>query len=359
MQFMIMEWTILNKLQDRNSLMDGKLLWDSSLQEDPMNFHVPSASCVFTAIPEIKSKLTSAFIDHFIELAKHREASGSTPQLLIVPYLSKPHLDHLDQGQYILAADLCGNGLLKKPPFYMRLSGNPNLFPSPTRVARPYSNTSAQAAMVLLEKKIWQGQRQILERMELRGGKMTKGQLSKVISSYQQDGVIRREGKSHMIVHNPGRLLDRLQQEWRQPEGEGPYHYRLPPNLHWKELIRKANDKKVKWCYSPEYSLRRYASFGEEGPIALWTNDPSFFWEHGKLEKVNSPAFSQLNLTFISSPLAFFQTEKSSDGSIWSGPVMTWIQASRGDARQQETARQLYTDLVNFRYPQLINAARS
>lgn len=56
--------------------------------------------------------------------------------------------------------------------------------------------------------------------MELRGGKMAKGQLSKVISSYQQDGVIRREGKTDIIVHNPGRLLDRLQQEWRQPEGK-------------------------------------------------------------------------------------------------------------------------------------------
>lgn len=38
---------------------------------------------------------------------------------------------------------------------------------------------------------------------------------------------------------------------------------------------------------------------------------------------------------------------------------MTWIQASRGDARQQETAQQLYTDLVNFRYSKLLNFARS
>ena len=353
------EWTALNPLLDRKSLMEGKLLWDSSLNEVPMDFRVPSVPYAFTAIPEIKSKISSAFIDHFIETAWQRQAHGSTPVLLIVPYLSKPHLDHLDQGKYILAADLCGNGLLKKPPFYMRLSGNPNLFPSPTRVARPYSNTSAQAAMVLLEKKLWQGQQQILERMELRGGKMAKGQLSKVISSYQQDGVIRREGKTDIIVHNPGRLLDRLQQEWRQPEGGGPDHYRLPPDLHWKELIMKANEKKVKWCYSPEYSLRRYASFGEEGPIVLWTEDPAFFWEYGKTEAVNSPAFSQLSLTFINSPLAFFQTEEASDGSIWSGPVMTWIQSSRGDARQQETARRLYTDLVNFRYPQLIDFARS
>lgn len=353
------EWTALNPLQDRKSLMEGKLLWDSPLNEVSMDFRVPSVPYAFTAIPDIKSKISSAFIDHFIETARQRQEHGSTPVLLIVPYLSKSHLDHLDQGECILAADLCGNGLLKKPPFYMHFSGNPNLFPSPTRVARPYSNTSAQAAMVLLEKKIWLGQQQILERMKLRGGKMAKGQLSRVISSYEQDGVIRREGKSHIIVHNPGRLLDRLQQEWRVPEEKGPYHYRLTMGLHWKELMMKANEKKVKWCYSPEYSLRRYASFGEEGPIALWTEDPAFFGKYGKMERVNSPAFSQLSLTFINSPLAFFQTEEASDRSIWSGPVITWIQASRGDARQQETARQLYTDLVNFRYPQLINFARS
>lgn len=125
--------------------------------------------------------------------------------------------------------------------------------------------------------------------MELRGGKMAKGQLSKVISSYQQDGVIRREGKTDIIVHNPGRLLDRLQQEWRQPEGEGPYHYRLPPDLHWKELIMKANEKKVKWCYSPEYSLRRYASFGEEGPMSFGRKIPLSFGSTAKRRQLILP----------------------------------------------------------------------
>ena len=45
------------------------------------------------------------------------------------------------------------NPVSQQPSFYMRLSGNPNQFPSPTRVPRPYSNTSAQAAMVLVEEK--------------------------------------------------------------------------------------------------------------------------------------------------------------------------------------------------------------
>ena len=356
---MLNGWTFQNQLQHKNSLMEGKLVWDSSLDEVPMKFSVPSVPYVFTAIPEIKSKFTPLDIDKFIEMARHRKDSGSFSHFLIVPYLSKSHLDLLDQEPCILAADLCGNGLIKQPSFYMRLSGNPNQFPSPTRVPRPYSNTSARAAMVLVEEKLWPAQQQILERIELRGGRMTKGQLSRLITSYEQDGAIRREGRSNVIVHNPGRLLDRLHQEWKQPEGEGPYNYRLPSELNWRELIIKANEHRVKWCYAPEYSLRRYASFGEGGPMILWTEDPAFFWEYGKMEAVSSPAFSQLELSFISSPLAFFQAEKAFDGSIWSGPVMTWIQASRGDARQQETAQQLYTDLVNFRYSKLLNFARS
>ena len=42
------EWTALNPLLDRKSLMEGKLLWDSSLNEVPMDFRVPSVPYAFT-----------------------------------------------------------------------------------------------------------------------------------------------------------------------------------------------------------------------------------------------------------------------------------------------------------------------
>lgn len=338
--------------------MEGKLFWDSPLEEIPMVFCVPDAAYTFTAIPEVKAKLTPLDMDKFTETARTGDVNIPFPRLLIVPYLSKALLDRLDREPRILAADLCGNGLLKQPSFYMRLSGNPNQFPSPTRVSRPYSKTSAQAAMVLLEQKLWQGQQQILEHIELRGGRMVKSQLSGLITSYEEDGVIRREGRSGIIVYNPGRLLDKLHQEWQAPELLDQHDYRFPPDTNWAAIMEEAAKKKVKWCFSPQYSLRRYSYLGEGSPMFIWTDNPSFFLENARLEKTNSPAFSLLNLCFVPSPLGFIQTVKSADHSVWSGPVMSWIQASRGDARQQETAEQLYADLINFRYSKLIDSSR-
>ncbi|MEG0025214.1 MAG: hypothetical protein RR719_07720 [Akkermansia sp.] len=352
---MIKGWALKNQLQQRDSLMEGKLLWNLPFNDSPMEFRVPDASYTFIAIPEVKEKLTPLDMDKLIEMARQEQDNSAFPRLLIVPYLSKSLLERLDRAPRILAADLCGNGILKQSPFYMYISGKSNQFPSPTRVSRPYSKTSALAAMTLLEQKLWQGQQQILERIELRGGKMVKSQLSKLISSYEQDGVIRRKGRSEIIVYNPGRLLDKLHQEWQEPELLDQHDYRFPSDVNWEAIMKNADEKKVKWCFAPQYSLRRYAYLGEGRPMFIWTDNPAFFLEKARLEKTNSPAFSLLNLSFVPSPLGFFQTVKSTDHSVWAGPVMSWIQASRGDARQQETAEQLYADLVNFGYTKLID----
>lgn len=42
--------------------------------------------------------------------------------LLIVPYLPDAMLDELDRERQIIATDLCGNGIIKKLPLYIRQS---------------------------------------------------------------------------------------------------------------------------------------------------------------------------------------------------------------------------------------------
>lgn len=82
------------------------------------------------------------------------------------------------------------------------------------------------------------------------------------------------------------------------------------------------------------------------------------FPERRTIGKTASPAFSQLNLTMVKSPLAYFQTERDKNGLVWSGPVMTWIEAARGDARQQETAHALAQALTSFHYSTLTAFSR-
>lgn len=348
---MMTERAILSNLHEKASLMEGVLRWKGEFREEPMTFHTDTAA--FTAIPEIKKAVPAIVCDQFVSRERERRNQNKPPRLLVVPYLSEKILKRLGEEEQILAADLSGNGLIKSPPLYLRSTGCPNAYLDIRRMARPYDRIAAQAAMVLLEQKEWPGQKSILDRIALRGGTMAKGQLSKLVPCYEEDGILSRPGRSELIVYNPGRLMEKLREQWRRPEAGKGQDYIMGHGMDLRKLLQEASRQKIKWCLSPQSSLKRYASLGESGPLFLWTEEPSFFLKTGQLEKTASPAFSRLNLTLMESPLAYFQMEKDADGIIWSGPVMTWIEASRGDARQQETTRQLAGALTNFRYSTL------
>lgn len=353
---MMTEWTILNNLRERNTLMEGILRWKGLLDEELMTFHTQGGD--FLAIPVIKKALPPIILDRFVIEERERKKQGKPPRLLLIPFLSEAILKRLDEEEQIMAVDLSGNGLIKQLPIYLRSSGRPNAYPDTRRTSRPYDKIAAQAAMILLEQKMWPGQKPVLDRIALRGGSMAKGQLSKLIPCYEEDGILSRPGRFELIVYNPCKLLDRLREQWRPPVTEKGQDYIVAPGLDKRRILQKATECGIKWCVAPQSSLGRYATLGESGPLYLWTEDPSFFLKEGQLEKTASPAFSQLNLTMVKSPLAYFQTERDKNGLVWSGPVMTWIEAARGDARQQETAHALAQALTSFHYSTLTAFSR-
>ena len=184
------EWTILNNLRERNTLMEGILRWKGLLDEELMTFHTQGGD--FLAIPEIKKALPPIILDRFVIEERERKKQGKPPRLLLIPFLSEAILKRLDEEEQIMAVDLSGNGLIKQLPIYLRSSGRPNAYPDTRRTSRPYDKIAAQAAMILLEQKMWPGQKPVLDRIALRGGSMAKGQLSKLIPCYEEDGILSR-----------------------------------------------------------------------------------------------------------------------------------------------------------------------
>lgn len=337
-------------LQTTHSLMQGKLAWNS-WSDSVCTFQTPGGP--FQARPVMEARPTPERIARFIRSAKNTTGENVN-RLLIVPYLPDAMLDELDRERQIMAADLCGNGIIKKLPLYIRQSGCPNRYPDSRPVARPYEKASAQAAMVLLEEKIWTGQAEILNRIIRRGGSMTKGQLSKVIARYEEDGALRRQDSSGIIISRPDRLLDGLLKARKPATQNRKKYYTLPQEAEWKGILKEAAKRGIKWCMSPQYSLQQYTFSGEGAPMSLWTDTPEFFQNQTALTQAPTPEFASLSVIEATSPTSFFQTAQEGN-VIWSGPVAAWLAFAGGDARQQAMATPLYRELVDFQCKQLID----
>lgn len=84
---MMTEWTILNNLRERNTLMEGILRWKGLLDEELMTFHTQGGD--FLAIPEIKKALPPIILDRFVIEERERKKQGKPPRLLLIPFLSE------------------------------------------------------------------------------------------------------------------------------------------------------------------------------------------------------------------------------------------------------------------------------
>lgn len=336
-----------NKLRERCFFLDGKVSsdpWADSL----LILHLPRGK--WTGETILMPRATPAQLRLFL---LQKEDDGSLPAL-IAPYLSEEALRNLDRDtESLIALDFSGNGLVKQPDCYLFRTGQPNQYSERGRTKRSYGGASAQIAMTLLEQREWQSQTEVMERLILRGGRLTRGQISKLISVYAEDDALRREGRQKIIVHNPAVLLEKLSQEWNLPVQNKAF-FSFPEGEGWESLARKAGEHHLTWCLAPSSSLIHYATLGEGGARSLWTDDPDTLIRICGLLPAAAPPFAEVELTRQAAPRGYFQTFADRTGLIWSGPVTSWLAASRGDARQQDTAKILYHELLHFRFAQLI-----
>ncbi len=343
---------ILVYLQTRNSLLNGSLCWEGELSERPMIFDVKDAGAPVMASPKIASLVSPAFVSDLLSSMKRSEEEKGVPCLLIASYFSPAVMDALNAAsERILAADLCGNGLIKTERCFICISHFANQFPSRPAEAQAFKGASAQVGMALLEARSWKNQKSIMESLVARGGALSQSQLSKTLRAYETAEIVHRRKGEGITVLQPAHLLERLRQNWQPATPYGVTYRRFRADSGWDELRSAAVENQIRWCYSPAAALRRYASCGESGPREIWTAHPDFFRQF--TEPSLSPALADLCVAQVFDPLAYFQLQQDADGESWSGPVPTWIVASRGDARQKEIAQQIYRRLVQFEYKQL------
>lgn len=275
--------------------------------------------------------------------ARRRAEEGEREPIVVVPYLNDDWLAFL-QSERMSGIDLSGNGWILVPgrwSWFQR--GISNRFPEPSRAGAPYRGKSALVGRVLLARRRFATISGIRDEIERRGGSLSLGQVSKVVSALEQDLVVRK-GNDAVRLIQPARLLAALADGYRRPKAvqEAVVRAKLGPDL-LAALRKKGGEAGARIA---GYQSARYVIAPEEADRLLVFVEPRGFADVSQAAQgERSPRFANLTIRAIREPWVFFDAEESAEFT-WCSPLETYLQLMQGGKREQEAALQLRDDIL-------------
>ena len=266
--------------------------------------------------------------------------------LVIVPYLSEESLAWM-QSQGISGVDLCGNGVLLASHFSVWCNGAPNRFRSSQPIRNVYKGTSSLFSRALLLNPEFDSllSLQIFARNRLNvasdGERLAKGTASKVVQALVEDLIVQREGRGGVRLTDTKRLLERLRENYRKPQGkrvEGKIT--LSSSDAWQRL-RGAGLRAV---VTGDGSAGRYGLLSGPGRLCLYVSDMKEAMQ--LLEVSATHVFPNVELIETSDETVYFDARERPDG-WWASPIQVWLELATGGPRERNAAKALYDALLN------------
>ena len=132
--------------------------------------------------------------------------------LVVLPYLDEAALDRLE-AESVSGIDLCGNGVVIVPgEWYVRRTGNPNLFRAEGTIKNVYRGASSQVARLFLVRPEFASVQDALDELVRRGGRVALATVSKVCKRLEEELIVERKrggGDAGSGLVQPEKLLDR------------------------------------------------------------------------------------------------------------------------------------------------------
>ncbi len=303
-------------------------------------------------IVECRSLSTpKAFRDGLNRLKASSLPKGYSP-LLFVPFLSEQQLMELEK-EGISGMDLCGNGIvIAKGSFLVFRSGGKNRFTSSAPIKNVYRKNSSMVGRVFLARPSYPTVRDVLGEINQRNPMvkdwkkkpMSFATVSKALKTLEEDLIIDRENTIRLL--QPEKLLQKLTEN------------RVPPNIKTKvrlkvseknetltELLKKASENLgLPLMCTGTSSVERYAVMQRGDLLSVYCPRLDTL-----LEKVKGSAtdrFPNLELLETGDETIYF--DRRYDGEFWwASPVQVYLELMAGDKRDQETAEQVKTFILD------------
>jgi len=312
------------------------------------------AESTVTFVAEIKALCTPKAFMAGIAMLKAAALPKSRPPLLVTSFLSEAQLQELER-EGINGVDLCGNGVINiAPRLTVFRTGQPNRFPSYAPIKNIYRKNSSLVGRVFLSYPRFTSVNQVVEEIAKRDRfapamglpSLTLGTVSKVLSGMEQDLIIERGAKGIDLLQ-PETLLEKLSRNYAGPAG---VVIALKVYSTGKELLERlaiaAAKIQAPIVASGLSSVNRYAVMQREDNLTVFCPRTEALIEQLASESSATDRFPNLEIFGTQDSTVYFDATEE-NRFFWASPLQTYLELMAGDKRDQETAGQVRTFLLN------------
>lgn len=301
---------------------------------------------------ECKSVSTPKVFQAAIRKVKDSSLPSDYLPLLVMPYLRESQLAELEQKQ-ISGVDLCGNGVVVVPGrLTVYRTGAKNQFPSYSPIKNVYRKNTSMVARALLAKPNYAEVRDLREEVNARNvlvarwGKtaMSLGTVSKALKRLEDDLIVDR-GEGVRLLQAE-KLLEKLNLSYDLPQVTRIVSMKVdcePQEL--PRLIREKSELVMAPVVATGFSsVSWYAVMQRSDILSVYCPRGAALLE--QLNGDESDRFPNLELLETEEQPVYFDAREEND-FLWASPVQTYLELMTGDKRDQETADQVRSYLLN------------
>jgi len=277
--------------------------------------------------------------------------TGNYP-LVILPFLREEQLRELE-ARRISGVDLCGNGVIIVPGRLMVFrTGNPNRFSSSAPIKNIYRRNTSMVGRLFLSVASFTSVQGVCAGVNARNplvGKdertpMRLGTVSKALKGLEQDLIVDRFEGIRLLQAD--KLLEKLVENYEPPRQSRRVHLKVDTGgvklQRW--FAERVASCPSSWIVTGLSSVERYAVMGREEILAVYCT---------KLDEMKNliggkeaDRFPNVELIETEEEPVYFDPQEYKNLS-WASPTQCYLELMAGDKRDQETAEQFKSYLMN------------
>jgi hypothetical protein len=292
-----------------------------------------------------------AFRDGLNTLKTSSLPKGFRP-MLFMPFLGEKQLQELEQ-EKISGIDLCGNGVVIAPDsFAVFRSGEKNRFTSSAPIKNIYRKNSSMVGRVFLFRSGYQTVQDVCSEINRRNllvnnwdrKAMSLSTVSKALKTLEEDLIISRENAIRLLQSD--KLLEKLRENYTPPNINERVRIKIPGDIG---TILNVLRKESQGLGIPLVA----AGISSVGQYAVMQRGELFSAYCPRMDKLlerisgsQSDRFPNLELLLTEDETVYFDARQEGD-FWWASPVQVYLELMAGDKRDQETAEQLKSYIIN------------
>ncbi|GAB4461234.1 MAG: hypothetical protein OHK0029_26230 [Armatimonadaceae bacterium] len=283
--------------------------------------------------------------------------------MIVLPYLSNERLTLLEEHR-VSGLDYCGNGIILgyEHPWYLRATGQPNLFSINRPLKNPYQGKSALVGRTLLSRPVFLKLQDLHEEIQKRGGIISLALVSRAVKRLEKDFIVQSNYENKVELLQPAKLLDALvatAHSW-EPQLLWQGKIEIPNEGILPHLFKVAEVRKQPLIVTGLGSAPRHANLAMEKTVRVYVESRTAI--ESLLEGLSPRATSRFpDLEIYAAPddAVFFDPElqkiEHNTTIHWASPLQTYLEMQTGDSRLQDSAKPLRDRIINTQKEQTLD----